>query len=62
MIHPITVKSRHARTRRVAENKKLKEENEKLKEQIQILKSFVSKYRDLAVQINSDTNQFNKLI
>jgi hypothetical protein len=42
----------------LAENKKLKEENEKLKEQITILKSFVSKYRDLAVQINSDTVKY----
>jgi hypothetical protein len=44
------------------ENKKLQKENKKLKEQITILKSFVSKYRDLAIEINSDTNQFSKLI
>ena len=44
--------------KKLEENKNYKKENEKLKEQITILKSFVSKYRDLAVQINSDTVKY----
>jgi hypothetical protein len=43
------------------EIKILQEENKKLKEQIKLLKSFVTKYRDMCINLNNDAKNLVKI-